>query len=279
MKHFFRPVQIIVALAGFVVGVFGNVAANLLSGSSWPILLIFMGILILSIIALLFLRPAWRVRIGAPISLYNQADCERYAKRGIIGVISLYKPIKVPSAEQLKAQDYLNAARNLEYKKLDLERSSLEPLIQAIASHSSRLEHCWLITTGGNNGSSSYAAVLIEYLRNEKGLAHCQFHADSSYTLEPEKDDAEIVRKTRDMIERIYEEALKEYQLSSQELIADFTGGPRTISLGLILGCLDGSRDIQLMGTEYDDNAQPVGDLTPMIFDFEMELINKDNGV
>ena len=75
--------------------------------------------------------------------------------------------------------------------------------------------------------------------------------------------------KARDVVDGIYREAAAEYKLKPKDMIADITGGTKGMGLGMFFACVDGSRDLEFIGTHYDENAKPT-DLLPMIFDFEV---------
>jgi len=268
-----KPDQIAIAVAGFLVGVFSNVIANMIAESSTTIKLVSFGLLILAAVVLFILRPVIMVRFGMQIPL-REKEYARYARKGVIAFVPAHILYKVPREEQKSRQEYLKAAEGKDYLALDFERSSFQPLIEAISLHSARLEHCWLISTSGEHGSRRYVEALIEYLKNEKGLAHCQFHNPDQTMIEPNDDEA-LIRKVRDIIDQIYRDAKKEHRLEAKDIIADFTNGLRSTSTGMILSCLDGVRDVQFMGSHYDENGRPTGDLLPMLFKFEAQFINR----
>ena len=81
--------------------------------------------------------------------------------------------------------------------------------------------------------------------------------------------------KTYDLVRRIYRQAAGEFGIAAKDIIADFTGCPRSMTLGLILACLSVDRNIQLMGTRYDAAGKPIGQLIPIIFSFEPVLQTK----
>ena len=170
MTRYFRLDVIMVALASFLVGVLGNFIANLLMGQKWWVYLI-LGVILVGVFTYLFFKkPVIKVHIGAPKKILDEADCAREARRGLVTFLTLHNPIKVPPTERLKPEEYLQAARNGEYHKLDFERSTFEPLIKALETHRCRLEHVWLIPSRGNPGSEAFAKPLIAYLQQEKGF-------------------------------------------------------------------------------------------------------------
>lgn len=263
--------QVLIGVTGFILGVFGNVVANWLSGSSLPILVIFGGLLVLVLLFRARYRQVYQIKISAPVTIRDENECERYARQGLVSCVSLFNPVKIPKEKQLSAATYRQAALEHNFTTLDFENSNFEPLIRAVTTHRCKLSHCWLISSKG--GSDVFIEALVDYLRTVKGIT-CQFHYED-YLLSPERDDAETVKKTRDIVDQIFLEAKKDYQIDPDNMIADFTGGTRGMSTGLILACLDTSRDIQFIGTHYDEQAKPTGELLPMIFEFEPVLVNK----
>ena len=278
MKRLFQPIQIIFAMAGVLLGMTIDILTGLLAEAGRPVLItlfLVTGIFVLiTLVVQVRQRRQVRVTVRTPITLRRQEEKEAYARRGLVIFVSLYNPIKSEAAKSLTSAERLQAAREQAYQHLDLENSNLQPAIEAITSHASRLEHCWLVSTSAKGdiqaGSHAYVPVLIQYLQQEKGI-HCMFYGtDGRYSV-PLDDDALVAIKTRDKIEAIFAEA-EDLGLAEKEIVADFTGCPRSMTLGLILACLDSSRDIQFAGTHYNDKAEPVGDLFPILFDFEPEL-------
>jgi hypothetical protein len=126
-------------------------------------------------------------------------------------------------------------------------------------------------STEGKPGSDVYVPALIKYLQNEMHIS-CKF--DNSHTIQT-VDDALITKKTKEEVESIFIEA-KKLGLKDPQVIADCTGGPRSMTLGIFLACLDGKRDIQFMGTHYDDKNRPGGPTIPMITKFSVKTIDKE---
>ncbi|MFQ5577273.1 MAG: hypothetical protein ACE5G8_09840, partial [Anaerolineae bacterium] len=189
-------------------------------------------------------------------------------RRGFIGFVSLYKPHAGTAAAALSPQERRQAVDALDFDRLQLEASNFRPIIEAIFSHKSELEHCWLLTTKGQQtpGSSPYAPLLVAYLRERKGI-RCKFHHGEAYTISLD-DDALIFSKTYDQVQRILKQT-ERLKIASQELVADITGGVRSMTLGMILACLNGDRDVEFVGTRYDERGEPAGDPFPIIFSFE----------
>lgn len=211
--------------------------------------------------------------LQSPLAIRSSEDEGLYARKGLIGFVSLYKNSAL-SKDELKA-----AIATLDFDRLDLENSNLKPMIQAIQTHSQKLEHCWLLSTIGGNqekapGSLPYAKVVAEYLRQRKGV-QCKFYYGAAYAISLD-DDTNVLKKTYDLlVKRIFQEAFQ-FGLLPQDLVADCTAGFRSLTLGMVLACLDKERDIEFMGTRYDENGNVTQELTPIIFSFEPQLKPND---
>jgi hypothetical protein len=262
--------QVFGAVATGVLSVLSNVIANVIVSSNWRILLIFL--LTGGIIGLVYWlsRPQKvDVTIKSPITIKTEQDRLAYAKSGLIICASLYSPNKGTKAEKLTAVDRLKAAKEENYTLLDLENSNFATAIEAISTHASKLAYCWIITTTSSDGKQSasapYVPVLVKYLQEVKQVK-CKFkYTGYSVTLD---NDSEVTVKSRNLVNRIFKEAQK-LGLKDKDMIADITGGMRSIPLGIILACLDGRRKIEFIGTHYDKNGRFSGALYPMFFDYE----------
>jgi len=275
MRSFFTPERIILILFGFLFGVVGDLFANWLVESNR--LVIYGFFFLLAGVAILALRQELKpkhietrveaITLQSPLARYDNA------RKGLIVFVSYYKPVKIPPAERLSRETYLAAAKALDYETLQLEHSNLQPAIEAVITHASRLEHCWLISTVGRNGQEAgthpYVDVLAHYLQEARQMK-CQFHKGLEYAI-PLDVDSEITLQTRNKINQIFQEAEK-LGLHSEDMVADFTGGFRSMTLGLILACLPRNRDIQFAGTHYDANGNPGEDLFPILFNFEPKI-------
>jgi len=277
LRSVFRADKLIFAFFGFLVAIMGNLLSDYLPQLGRPAVILFLFLLaMVGFVFLLFKARGQRLRvvINRFVTLRDPEERRREARRGLIVFVSLYNPSHTSKAKGLTAQEKQEAAKSLNYETLDLENSNLQPAIEAVFAHASRLEHCWLVSTtatGEGAGSSlAYASVLARYLTKVKGT-QCQFYgtSDSRYAVSLDEDSA-VTTKTRDLIRHIFDEAAG-LGLGKKDLVADFTGCPKGMTLGLILACLSNARDIQFMGTHYNDLAQPVGGLYPVLFDFGVE--------
>lgn len=274
MRNLFTPERIVFLLFGFLIGLLGDLVANWLGGNRTATLVFFLALGMVAMLALrLELKPKLiETRVEA-ITLRTPTEKFDNARRGLIVFVSYYNPIKIPEEERLPREGYTAAAQALDYPTLQLERSNLQPALEAIVTHAARLEHCWLVATVGKNGENAgslpYVEVLVKYLQDVRQI-HCHFHRGPEYTISLDVD-SEVTLKTRNKIHAIFQEA-DALGLRPEEIVADFTGGFRSMALGLILACQARNRDIQFSGTHYDQDGHPGEDLFPILFNFEPKI-------
>lgn len=270
--------KIAFSLTGLGVGLLASILANFVyehEMQKLPWIVAAIGLLAMSCgIAYWAHSSSIAVNFKPPVVIRTKEEEGRYARRAFIGFVSLYTPQRGFPADKLTPQERAVAVRNLDFDKLNLEESNLEPMIRAIMTHASRLEHCWLIATDSatNPGSLPHARLLAEFLRLRKGLGRCKFHYGENYVVRLD-DDALVVDKTYKKMQEILQEAQR-LNYPGPEVIADITAGIRTMSMSMILSCLDKEYDIQMMGTHYNEQGRPKG-LFPIIFSFEPEIEEK----
>lgn len=272
----FNWLRLFYAINGAIFGLILGVLGNYLSGSgNLSSLKYLVPLLIILLIVILVMETRRKRLINVTLrATTRRTDSEKKAaaKKGLIAFVSLYNPLKSSTAGKLSQEEKEKAAIEKNYHVLDLENSNIQPVIEAICSHKSKLQHCWLIGTSNTEkvkGSIMYQDVLIEFLRKEKNI-NCNFYFGEDYAI-PLDDDALICEKSYKMIKEILRTALS-LGLEAKEIIADFTGGNRGMVAGMVLSCLDRDNDIQLMGTKYDSSAKPEGSLFPIHISFEPEM-------
>jgi hypothetical protein len=264
-------------LAGLTLGLLLNFVSDWITGpGAWLMPLIALVFVVaLAASAWFWWRHPERVGLNLqPVkTLRTEAEKKQHARRGLIAFVSLYRPTRESAASKLSPADWQTAAEQLDYERLDLPSSNLATTIEAIITHASRLEHCWLIGTTSAKpeipGSNVYIPVLVEYLSRGRDL-QCEFHHGPEFNLSLD-DDALVFDKTMDLLRKIFSQA-EGHKLSAGDVIADFTSGVRSMTLGMILACLDGDRDIEMIGTHYSPEGQWVGPPFPIIFSFEPVL-------
>lgn len=276
LRRLLRLQRLSAGLAGLAFGGLMSIVANLLSEDWGRWLPAILTVTIILAAASLYLyireRPGSKVVIRAPRTIRTSEDAQRYARRGYVGFVPLFRPLRHSKANQLEADARRAAVNSLDFAALDLENSNMQPTITAISTHTSRLEHCWLLSTSCADetapGSESYPRLLAEYLRREKGLT-CRFYYGDAYCISLD-DDALVLNKTYDEVLRVFAQS-ERLGLSAQEIIADITTGTRSMMLGIVLACLDQEHDVEFIGTRYRDDGQPIGKLLPIIFSVEAQ--------
>lgn len=275
IRQFLRLQRMAMALAGLTFGLLTSLLADWLASQGLAVLPWLMGVALVSgLITVIFLmrRPVGiEVAIESPRTIRTPEEARQYARRGFIGFVPLYQPQAGTAAAGLSAEARAAALEARDFARLQVEESNLRPTIEAILSHASRLEYCWLLTTRGQatRGSTPYASLLATYLQEQKGV-HCKFIYGEAYTISLD-DDALVLSKTYDQVQRILAQA-ERLGLPPQEVIADITSGFRSMALGMILACLSGDQDVEFVGTRYNEAGRPEGELFPIIFSFEPTL-------
>jgi hypothetical protein len=156
-----------------------------------------------------------------------------YSNRGP-GVQSRYE-----AAEQIKQASLKNGLDLAEIFK-----SNWGQLAFAVRYHAPVLRYCWVVCTQGDKGSSqSYGAaesLIKAIVKCESGREVICFAVE----LEDEND----IGKTAEAVSNIYRNLGGQApELSSKEIIADFTGGTAAMSGGLIIATLQEDREIEYL--------------------------------
>jgi hypothetical protein len=105
----------------------------------------------------------------------------------------------------------------------------------AAQPHEAGLQVCWLICSGGEHGSL-HVAQALQATYKAQGL--------KAY-LRPIGDPFSM-QESYNLVQRIYVEEVPDVGLREAEVIADFTGGTKPMSAGMILAC-GHSRPMQYM--------------------------------
>ena len=278
MKNLFTPATLIPAIAGFLFAIILDLAREYITTTGGPLLTITIVLAGLFSIAAVWMRiqpKPVRATFEAPVTLRQPVDRLTYARKGLIVFVSLFRPQAHSPAAKLTPEKWLEAARAEDFEILNLPDSNLATAITSIISHRHKLAHCWLVSTsaaGGDQlGSHYYVPALVKYLREAEGM-DCRFYYDETLAI-PLDDDALVAVKTQDRIEQIFKEC-EALDLTDNDIVADFSGCPRSMALGMVLACLDGNRDIQFIGTHYDEQARPSGAPFPVLFAFDTEVVD-----
>jgi CRISPR-associated protein (Cas_Cas02710) len=146
-------------------------------------------------------------------------------------------------------------------------RDSNTPAERAINYHwqegSGKLQHCWIICT---DLSLPFVEGMVDRSDNE-GLL--QFHygryselsdnADNPMTLMVPEDKLDDPNYIYELVNAIYRDAIAK-GLQESEIIADYTGGTKSMTAGMVLACLDSARQLQYysqQGMQSENNAEP----------------------
>ncbi len=130
------------------------------------------------------------------------------------------------------------------------------------------LEHCWIIT--GGPASEQSASALVDQLVQD-GFPLAMFHP-CALTGE-ESDNPQAVHE---LVDRIYTEAAQTYGLAEEEVIADYTGGTKSMTSGLVLACASPRRPLQFMKPRHydaDGRADQAAGSDPEAIDIRFELV------
>ena len=77
------------------------------------------------------------------------------------------------------------------------------------------------------------------------------------------------------MVNTIYQEARERFHLQDQDIVADFTGTSKSMSMGMILACLDRRRILQYIGSHYDSAGNRQEGSFPILFTFVVKDIEE----
>jgi len=139
------------------------------------------------------------------------------------------------------------------------------PAENAIKAHLAKLEHCWIIVGPALPGRGPSARdnanrIAQEYASQKQGLKFYILDLDDEHN--PEK----IFR----LVQSIYDQA-RTLGLSEKEIIADYTGGTKSMTAGMVLACSTSQdRDAQYMKAKDVTGtgvAKPSAEATPVLID------------
>ncbi len=118
--------------------------------------------------------------------------------------------------------------------------------LDAIAYHSPRLRHCWLIGIGGEQGSSPIVEEYANYLSQRGIESHVSFIKD-----------AFNVEETYARITEILSVETLQQDLHEGEVISDLTGATKLMSIAMLLACGD-RWPVQYMVRQPNGSAVPL---------------------
>jgi hypothetical protein len=171
MQRFLRWQRLATGLAGLSFGLLLSVFSNWLSEQWSELLPWVLGVAVVSgVISFIVIvkKPVGTgVVIRSPRTIRSPEEAQQYARRGFIGFVPLYTPKPGTAAAALLPEERAAAAATLDFERLQLLESNMQPTIEAILTHAGRLEHCWLLATRSHDGGGSvrYANLLAQYLQ------------------------------------------------------------------------------------------------------------------
>ncbi len=110
-----------------------------------------------------------------------------------------------------------------------------------IPGHPPVLEHCWLIAGPGEGEFSSFANAT----RLQSFLEARKIHTEV-YSLNNLMDIEESYRLTKKAIQ----EAFSHYNVELEEIIVDYTGGTKPMTVGMVLAAVEFGVDLQYMDSK-----------------------------
>jgi hypothetical protein len=135
-------------------------------------------------------------------------------------------------------------------------------LDRAIAYHRETLKRLWLIAT--QEAQVRAAQIVAEY--NKSGV---------QISIVPLSEEWDLI-KTKETVDQIFTEQLD--GLAEEDIIADFTGGTKPMTVGMVFACLTPSRSLQYVPAEYDrDRGMTPHD--PIEYKFDARTIGILSGV
>jgi hypothetical protein len=115
------------------------------------------------------------------------------------------------------------------------------PATAAMNFHSPALEHCWLITSPEPLKPPPEPSQSA--WKNASELK-AKYHGKvKTYVKVIDPEDPQSIFQA---VEQVYAQA-KHLDLSSKEIVADFTGGTKMMTAGMVLACTPDDRDVQYM--------------------------------
>jgi hypothetical protein len=129
-------------------------------------------------------------------------------------------------------------------------------LDKAVLYHRETLKRLWLITT--QECQIHAAQLLAEYKKN--GI---------QIFVVPLSEEWDLIQ-AKETVDRIYAEQLD--GMAEEDIIADFTGGTKPMTVGMVFACLTPSRSLQYVPAEYDKDRGMVPH-DPIEYKFDARMI------
>ncbi len=142
--------------------------------------------------------------------------------------------------------------KDVEPKKLS-HNSAIEYHLDREEAGGEPVRVCWLIATGGVTGSMSVAQKV-----QERYGSRCDKMIIRVLNSPIDVQEAYL------LVRRIYAEEAAEHGLAPEQIIADFTGGTKPMSAGMVLACRGGRWPMQYMSGREGEIVS-----TPMLVRFQ----------
>ena len=133
--------------------------------------------------------------------------------------------------------------------------NNTEVPLQLIEHHASILQQLWLVST---EDSLETADKLV-------GIVHSAWPEVIVHPTDEFLVDTKDPRSTWETIRRIYEHS----DLPSEAIIADITGGNKTMTAGMSIACISPARDMQYL---YTPKRKPDGTLPPSPYSVPIQI-------
>lgn len=242
-----------------------------------------------AVVALVALGLWWAGAAMAPtrfvarptiVPLNDEASRRRYAKRGMVAFVSMYRCGEVPT------ENVSELVSNRDWRTLRLDdygATNMGTTLEGIAANAAALEHLWLIATTDSTkakdsgeplapGSAHILPALVAYIEHE--YPHLKVHYGPDYCASMESFE-HIGEAMYELVVDVLLEAQRE-GLGPQEMVVDVTGGTLSLSIPAVLANLDRDRDIQVIYTDYNLAHETKG-RTPIRFSFAPQQTRPDD--
>ncbi len=265
------------AVSAFLLGLLGNVLANVLGewrlwGVSGNTIIL---VALLLCVLVLYGIHRWRV-MNVRLSMEEQQPA---GKAGLIVLLSTINPRFTGTPEQIAQQrvefearlDRLCEAQAHQLADADFEplwNTNLVPALRALEYHwaEGTLRECWMIGTpdevhpGGKRrrGSACLGRVLEHWFYNQHPRHTVHFS-------DPKVVASRDYQGLSDVVDGIFRGA--PYQ--TKHIICDITGGLKMMSVGAALACLSPGRSMQYMASDRNWKGEPIpqGEMKPVLLD------------
>lgn len=258
-----KPQQWIASLLVFGSGAVSGILPNLLQPylpANLPNWIVIVIIVLLATVAT-SVASRYQNRVGvvikAPITLNTQADEQRFAKRGVIALVS---PLRLEQQARLKALlDSSTPSPIWDF----VQSTNAAPLLNTIYAHRSNLKRCWLVASQGSLETAHLLHLTIHTI-----LPNVQVDVAQAIDL---TNNTEAVQKTFVTVDEIFKRLDNNWK--PQDIVCEITGGNNAMTLGATLAALDGTRDIGLYPALYDANNQLIAQNSkPTMYSFSPEI-------